>query len=89
MFRLQEALYSIPILCARRSFLKTMTIGEGRDLIEAVEASGKTFLTGLEERSLVRFHKLVEWVRDGAIDELYHMDVTSERVRSLHLAEAY
>lgn len=54
----------------------TMTIAEGRELIDAVRASGKIFQTGLEDRSLARFHKLVEWVRNGAIGDLYHMDVT-------------
>lgn len=53
----------------------TYTIGEGRVLADAVKKSGKVFQTGLEDRSLTHYHRMVEWVRNGAIGDLHHMDV--------------
>jgi predicted dehydrogenase len=53
----------------------TFTIGEGRTLVNAVKKSGLVFQTGLEDRSLIHYHRMVEWVRNGAIGDLHHMDV--------------
>ena len=53
----------------------TFSIGEGRVLADAVKKSGKVFSTGLEDRSLIHYHRMVEWVRNGAIGDLHHMDV--------------
>lgn len=53
----------------------TFTIAEGRVLADAVKKNGKTFQTGLEDRSLIHYHRMVEWVRNGAIGDLHHMDV--------------
>lgn len=53
----------------------TFSIAEGRVLAEAVKKSGKVFATGLEDRSLIHYHRMVEWVRNGAIGDLHHMDV--------------
>lgn len=53
----------------------TYSIGEGRVLADAVKKSGKVFSTGLEDRSLIHYHRMVEWVRNGAIGDLHHMDV--------------
>lgn len=53
----------------------TFTIAEGRVLANAVKKSGKVFQTGLEDRSLTHYHRMVEWVRNGAIGDLHHMDV--------------
>ncbi len=53
----------------------TFTIAEGRVLADAVKKSGKTFQTGLEDRSLIHYHRLVEWERNGAIGDLHHIDV--------------
>ena len=54
----------------------TYRIGEGRDLIDLVNKTGLTFSTGLEDRSMIKYHKLVEWERNGAIGELFHAEVT-------------
>ncbi len=53
----------------------TYRIGEGRELVKAVAKSGKTFQTGLEDRSMIKYHMLIEWLRNGAIGDLYHVDV--------------
>lgn len=54
----------------------TYVIGEGRTLAREVAASGRVFATGLEDRSVIQYHKLIEWLRNGAIGDLYHIDVT-------------
>lgn len=54
----------------------TYTIGEGRDLIKAVKRSGLVFQGGIEDRSVAHYHRIIEWVRNGAIGDLYHVDVT-------------
>lgn len=54
----------------------TYCIGEGRELAAAVQRSGKIFATGLEDRSVIYYHKMVEWLRNGALGDLYHIDVT-------------
>jgi len=53
----------------------TYRIREGRALADKVMQTGLIFSTGLEDRSLVHYHKLVEWERNGAIGDLYHVDV--------------
>jgi predicted dehydrogenase len=64
----------------------TFVIGEGRTLAAAVKKSGLTFATGLEDRSVIQYHKLIEWLRNGAIGDLYHIDVTLPPGR-IHPAE--
>lgn len=54
----------------------TYVISEGRTQADAVRRSGKVFQGGIEDRSLVHYHKLVEWIRNGAIGDLYAIDVT-------------
>lgn len=53
----------------------TLTIQEGRELVEAVKQSGKVFTVGLEDRSLIHYHKMAEAVRNGAIGELHTIHV--------------
>jgi predicted dehydrogenase len=53
----------------------TYRIREGRRLVQVVQRTGLTFATGLEDRSVIQYHKLIEWLRNGAIGELYHIDV--------------
>lgn len=48
----------------------TLTIAEGRALVEAVKKSGRVYQVGLEDRSVIQYHKLAEWVRNGAIGNL-------------------
>jgi predicted dehydrogenase len=53
----------------------TLTIAEGRALADAVKASGKVFATGLEDRSVIHYHKLAEIARNGRLGALKHMEV--------------
>lgn len=48
----------------------TLTIAEGRMLQEEVARRGAVFQWGIEDRSLIRYHRLAGWVRDGHIGEL-------------------
>ena len=54
----------------------TKAIAEGRTLIEAVEKHQAVFQMGLEDRSYSYYHKMVEWVRNGAIGDLERVEVT-------------
>ncbi len=53
----------------------TWTIAEGRQLVKAMEETGRVFQFGLEDRSLIHYHKLAEWVRNGEIGELRRIEV--------------
>lgn len=53
----------------------TLTIAQGRALAQAVAARKAVFQTGLEDRSLARYHRLAELARNGAIGRLRHMEV--------------
>ncbi len=53
----------------------TLTIAEGRQLVRAVAERKAVFQTGLEDRSLARYHRLAELVRNGAIGALRHIEV--------------
>ena len=53
----------------------TLSIDEGRQLIDAVEKHAAVFQAGIEDRSMIHFHKMVEWVRNGAIGELRRVEV--------------
>ena len=53
----------------------TLTIGEGRELMAAVNKYDAVFATGLEDRSVTHYHKMAEAVRNGAIGELRHIQV--------------
>lgn len=60
----------------------TLTIAEGRKLVEAVARAGKVFQVSLEDRSLMHYHRLAELVRNGAIGELksIHVKLPAGRV---------
>ena len=53
----------------------TLTIGEGQELLKAVEEMDAVFATGLEDRSVTHYHKMAEAVRNGAIGTLKHIQV--------------
>ena len=53
----------------------TLTIAEGRELVEAVKKHDKVFQTGLEDRSVIQYHMICEAVRNGAIGELKHIEI--------------
>ncbi len=54
----------------------TLTIAEGRALIKEVNKRKAVFQIGLEDRSLSHYHKMIEWLRNGAIGDLERVDVT-------------
>jgi predicted dehydrogenase len=53
----------------------TLYIDEGRTLMDEVAKRGAVFQVGLEDRSLIHFHKMVEWVKNGAIGRLERIAV--------------
>lgn len=54
----------------------TLYINEGRRLVEAVTRHKAVFQTGIEDRSTLYFHRMVEWVKNGEIGTLQRIDVT-------------
>ncbi len=53
----------------------TLTIAEGRKLVEAVNRRKAVFQVGLEDRSVVYYHKMAELARNGALGALKRIDV--------------
>ncbi|MEM6884237.1 MAG: Gfo/Idh/MocA family oxidoreductase [Verrucomicrobiota bacterium] len=53
----------------------TQSIYEGGQLVEAFAKSDRVFQAGIEDRSAAHFHKMVEWVKNGAIGQLERVDV--------------
>jgi len=54
----------------------TLYIDEGRQLAETVARHKAVFQAGIEDRSTLYFHRMVGWVRNGAIGTLQRIDVT-------------
>ncbi|MHC4996366.1 MAG: Gfo/Idh/MocA family protein [Planctomycetota bacterium] len=53
----------------------TLTIAEGRQLVNAFKKSHKIFSGGIEDRSLIHYHKIAQAVRNGAIGKLQEIHV--------------
>ena len=53
----------------------TLTIGEGKVLIETMRKLGKVFQTSTEDRSLPMYHRMAELVRNGRIGKLQKIEV--------------
>ena len=53
----------------------TKVIAEGRALMDLVAKRKAVFQIGLEDRSVPHYHKMVEWVRNGAIGDLQRVEV--------------
>ena len=53
----------------------TYTISEGRALVDLVRKKQAVFQVGLEDRSVIQYHMLAEWVRNGAIGQLHTIHV--------------
>lgn len=53
----------------------TFCIDEGRVLVDAVGKHNAVFQAGIEDRSLIHFHKMVEWVKNGAVGTLRRVEV--------------
>lgn len=54
----------------------TLTIAEGRAFADLVAKRQTVFAVGLEDRSLIHYHKLCEVVRNGGIGRLQRIKVT-------------
>ena len=54
----------------------TFTIAEGEQLIKEANKRHAVFQAGLEDRSVIHYHKLIEWVWNGAIGDLERVEVT-------------
>ena len=59
------------VLCEK----PTLTIAEGRKLVETFDKSHKVFQVGLEDRSVIQYFMLAQWVRNGAIGDLQRIIV--------------
>ena len=57
----------------------TLTIGEGRILIDAVRKHKKVFQTSTEDRSVPEYHRMAELVRNGRIGRLQKIEVILPR----------
>ncbi len=53
----------------------TLTIAEGRELVNVQKKTGKVFTVGIEDRSVIHYYKLTEAVRNGAIGDLVRIEV--------------
>jgi myo-inositol 2-dehydrogenase / D-chiro-inositol 1-dehydrogenase len=53
----------------------TKTIAEGRALVDLAARRKAVFQIGLEDRSVPHYHKMVEWLRNGAIGDLQRVEV--------------
>ena len=54
----------------------TLTIAEGRTLVDAVKRHNAVFQAGIEDRSIIYYHKLAELARNGALGTLKAIHVT-------------
>jgi predicted dehydrogenase len=57
----------------------TLTIGEGKILIETMRQHGRVFQTSTEDRSLPMYHRMAELVRNGRIGKLQRIEVILPR----------
>ena len=53
----------------------TLTIAEGKILIETMRKLGRVFQTSTEDRSLPMYHRMAELVRNGRIGKLQKIEV--------------
>jgi myo-inositol 2-dehydrogenase / D-chiro-inositol 1-dehydrogenase len=53
----------------------TLTINEGKILIETMRKHGRVFQTSTEDRSLPMYHRMAELVRNGRIGKLQRIEV--------------
>jgi myo-inositol 2-dehydrogenase / D-chiro-inositol 1-dehydrogenase len=57
----------------------TLTLEEGKILVETVRKRGKVFQTSTEDRSLPVYHRMAELVRNGRIGKLQRIEVILPR----------
>lgn len=61
----------------------TKYISEGFALQSCMAKHRAVFQTGLEDRSLPPYHKMVEWCRNGAIGDVQRVEITLPRFQTL------
>jgi predicted dehydrogenase len=54
----------------------TLTVEEGRVLVEAMKRAGVVYQGGIEDRSVEQYHRLAELVRNGRLGELKRILIT-------------
>ncbi|HEY5909807.1 MAG TPA: Gfo/Idh/MocA family oxidoreductase [Verrucomicrobiae bacterium] len=57
----------------------TLTINEGKILIEAIRKQGRVFQTSTEDRAVPEYHRMAELVRNGRIGKLQKIEVILPR----------
>ncbi|MGB0744013.1 MAG: Gfo/Idh/MocA family protein [Opitutales bacterium] len=60
----------------------SLTITEGRELAQEVAKRQAVFQWGIEDRSLIKYHRLAGWVRDGAIGKLESIHVSLPKLKA-------
>ena len=53
----------------------TLTLAEGRELVNRVAARKAVFQFGIEDRSVIQYHKIAEWARSGTLGTLRRIEV--------------
>ncbi len=53
----------------------TLTIGEGKILIENIRKQGRVFQTSTEDRAVPEYHRMAELVRNGRVGKLERIEV--------------
>ncbi|MGB6223517.1 Gfo/Idh/MocA family oxidoreductase [Haloferula sp.] len=53
----------------------SLTITEGRKLVDEVAARKAVFQWGIEDRSLIKYHRLAGWARSGMLGQLKSIEV--------------
>ncbi len=53
----------------------TLTIGEGKILVDTVRKHGRVFQTSTEDRAVPEYHRMAELVRNGRIGKLQRIEV--------------
>jgi predicted dehydrogenase len=54
----------------------TLTLAEGRELVREVERRRAVFQFGIEDRSVIQYHRLAEWARHAVMGPLRRIEVT-------------
>lgn len=57
----------------------TLTIGEGKILIDVIRKEGRVFQTSTEDRAVPEYHRMAELVRNGRIGKLQRIEVILPR----------
>ena len=67
----------------------TLTIAEGKILIETMRKHQKVFQTSTEDRSVKEYHRMAELVRNGRIGKLQKIEVILPKQRKLKCTRSF